>query len=283
MAAVFWGLLAAVLWAASSLGFARAARNLSAGSVVAWTMLVGLVVDLAAIAATRTAAPTGLDTWAWLWAAGVANVIGIGSFVAAVKVGRVGVLAPIASTEGAVAALLAVLAGERLGVLSVGLLALIVGGVVVTTRGESRSAESARPLVAAGLALCAAAANGASIFMVGHVTSSVPAVWAVLPPRVVGAVCVALPTVLRGRLERPGIALPAILVSGVCDLTGFIAYAKGASSSIAIAAVLASMFSAFAALGAFLLHGERLTRRQVLGVGCIVAGVAALAAVTAIH
>jgi len=48
--------------------------------------------------------------------------------------------------------------------------------------------------------------------------------------------------------------------------------------NIAITAVLGSQFAAIAAVLAFLLFGERLSRTQVLGVIFIVAGVSALAA-----
>jgi drug/metabolite transporter (DMT)-like permease len=54
-----------------------------------------------------------------------------------------------------------------------------------------------------------------------------------------------------------------------------------ASADIAVAAVLSSQFAAIAAVGGFLLFGERLQRVQVAGVVVIAIGVTALAAVQA--
>lgn len=282
MGAVVGGLLAALLWAGSSLGFANAARRIASGSVIAWTMTIGLVLDVVAILVTRAPAPTGQSNWLWLSAAGVANVLGIGCFVQAVKRGRIGVLAPIASTEGAIAAVLGVAFGERLRFILVILLAVIVVGVVVTAAGERGDTPGAnRTWPAVWFAVGAAVGNGASIFMVGHVTSGVPAVWAVLPARVVGVLLVAAPTAAAGRLRLPRAAVPAVLVTGFCDLAGFVAYAAGASSSVAVAAVLASMFAAFAVAGAYVLHGERLVRIQLAGISLIVIGVAVLTGLTA--
>ena len=48
--------------------------------------------------------------------AGGANVAGLALVYAALRIGKVGIVSPLASTEGAIAALLAVVAGETVGV-----------------------------------------------------------------------------------------------------------------------------------------------------------------------
>ncbi len=57
--------------------------------------------------------------------------------------------------------------------------------------------------------------------------------------------------------------------------------AWGATDSIAVVAVLGSQFAAIAAVLAFVLFGERLSRMQLIGVVLIVVGVTLLAAVGA--
>jgi drug/metabolite transporter (DMT)-like permease len=64
-------------------------------------------------------------------------------------------------------------------------------------------------------------------------------------------------------------------------VVGFFSYTDGSRHGIAIASVLSSQFAAVAALGAFLLFKERLSRLQLLGVVVVVAGVALLSALTA--
>jgi multidrug transporter EmrE-like cation transporter len=69
-----------------------------------------------------------------------------------------------------------------------------------------------------------------------------------------------------------------VLLSGVAEIIGSTLSAWGATDSIPVVAVLGSQFAAIAAVAAFILFGERLSRTQVLGVVVIVAGVTVLAA-----
>ncbi len=59
-------------------------------------------------------------------------------------------------------------------------------------------------------------------------------------------------------------------------MLGFAFFALGAREGIAISAVLASQFGVVAAIAAFFLFGERLTRVQTAGIVAIAAGVATL-------
>jgi drug/metabolite transporter (DMT)-like permease len=63
-------------------------------------------------------------------------------------------------------------------------------------------------------------------------------------------------------------------VAGVGEVVGTAIYTVGAQDSIAIAAVLASQFAAMAAVGGFIVFGERLTRLQGVGVVAVLVGVA---------
>jgi drug/metabolite transporter (DMT)-like permease len=62
---------------------------------------------------------------------------------------------------------------------------------------------------------------------------------------------------------------------------GFSAFALGARHGLAVAAVLASQFAGIAAIAAFVLFRERLTRLQLSGVSIVALGVAILSAVRA--
>jgi multidrug transporter EmrE-like cation transporter len=72
-----------------------------------------------------------------------------------------------------------------------------------------------------------------------------------------------------------------VIVSGLLEVFGGGIYVVAASHDVAVAAVVSSQFAALAAIGGFLLFGERLQRLQVIGVGVIVVGVTALAALQA--
>src|ERR1019366_3182418 len=114
MIPVLGGLGAALLFTVSVLASARASRLIGAPSSVAWAMTIGLVVTLPVAFVTAPSPDFGRGAWAWFLAAGLGNVIGLLLTYAAYRVGAVAVIVTIASTEGAIAAVLAVLAGEAL-------------------------------------------------------------------------------------------------------------------------------------------------------------------------
>jgi drug/metabolite transporter (DMT)-like permease len=72
-----------------------------------------------------------------------------------------------------------------------------------------------------------------------------------------------------------------VVLAGLLEALGSGIYVVAASSDIAVAAVLSSQFAAIAAVGGFLLFGERLQRVQVAGVVVVAVGVTALSAVRA--
>ena len=89
---------------------------------------------------------------------------------------------------------------------------------------------------------------------------------------------VALPLIASRTLTLTRKAVPLVVASGVCEVAGFASYAVGSRHGIAVSAVLASQFAALAAVGAYFLFRERLTRLQLVGVGAVVVGVAVLSA-----
>ena len=121
---------------------------------------------------------------------------------------------------------------------------------------------------------------GASLFATARIGDTLPLIWALIPARAIGVVVVALPLVASRTLKLTRPAVPLVVVSGLCEVGGFASYTIGARHGIAISAVLASQFAAFAAVAAFFLFRERLTRLQVLGIAAIAVGVAVLSATT---
>lgn len=280
MIAVLGGLGAAVCWATGTLSAARASRLVGARSVLVWVMIVGFVVTAPIAAASGIPHGLGSRELGWMAVAGVGNVAGLLLAYEGMRVGKVSIVAPISSTEGAIAAVLAVVAGEALGGTSAALLALIAVGVVLAslapaTGGGTHTTRST--VCATG----AAVAFGCSLFATAKVSNSLPIVWAVIPPRAVGVVVVALPSLLARRITIARSAVPFVVVSGVCEVVGFASYALGARHGIAVAAVLASQFAGIAAAAAFVLFRERLRPVQLAGIGTITVCVALLSAIRA--
>jgi drug/metabolite transporter (DMT)-like permease len=280
--AVLGGLGAALAWATATLCASRSSRLIGAFSVLAWVMVSGLVLNLGLIALHPR--PTGIDGPAlgWMAVAGAGNVVGLLLSYSALRRGKVGLVAPITSTEGAVAAVVAVAAGEPLGVSSGLLLAVVAAGVALAAAApERRPVPGEQKSAAVLFAVGAAVSFGLGLYATGHLSSTLALGWTLLPPRLTGVVLVTVPLAVTGRLRLTRGSLPLVLVGGAAEVVGFASYASGARHDIAVAAVLASQFAAIAAVVAFVLFRERLTRLQVSGVTIVLAGVAVLSAVRA--
>src|SRR3954447_26789868 len=255
---------AACAFAVATVCSSRSTRMIGAGPVLGWVMLIGLVAVAPVLALGPGPGRLDRATLGWLVLGGVGNAGGLLLDYAALRVGQVGIVAPIVSTEGAITAVLAILAGESLSA-AVGLtLAVIVAGIVLsaTTPADGaprRGAVSRRDARRAALyAVAAAVAFGVSLYGTGRVSGDVPMGWVILPARLAGVVAVALPLLVAGRLALTRAAAPLVVVAGLCEVIGFASYTAGAQHDIAIAAVLSSQFAAVAALAAFLIFGERL-------------------------
>ena len=281
MLAVLGGLGAALCWATGTLAATRASRVVGPQRVLAWVMLVGFVVVVPLVGAAGLPDGLGAREVVWLVVSGVGNVAGLLCVYAAVRVGKISIVSPIVSTEGSVAALLAIAVGEHLGAPTVVLLAVLVAGVVLASRGEDTNVAGAHTVRASVLAALAAIVFGIGLFATGRVSESLPLAWAMLPPRLVGVVFVTLPLLVRGRLRVPRSVAPYVLLGGLCEVVGFASYAFGSRHGIAIAAVLASQFATFAVVASFVLFHERLARAQIAGITTVALCVAVLTAIRA--
>ena len=279
MTPLLGGIGAALGWAGATLLAASSSRRIGGIPTLAWVMLSGLIVSVPIAAATGW--PPGLDGPAagWLAVAGAGNVAGLALLYAGMRTGEVGVIASIASTEGAIAAVIAIGGGERPAALTmIGFLPL-VAGVVMVALGPEAGVGSAGRARGGAMAFAAGAATcfGVSLFAAGQASASVPIGWVALPARVVGVAILAGALVAGARpLVAPRLGRIA-MVAGVFEVLGILSFAWGAREGIAITSVVASQFAALAALGAFLFFGERLVRRQVIGVGVLAVGVAMVA------
>jgi drug/metabolite transporter (DMT)-like permease len=74
-------------------------------------------------------------------------------------------------------------------------------------------------------------------------------------------------------------AAPLVVIVGIFEVLGNAAFILGSHESIAIASVLASQYAAVAAVAAFFLFRERLSRGQRSGFVAIAVGLAILTAV----
>ena len=284
MTAILGGVGAALAFATATLCSSRSSRLIGPGPALAWVMLAGFVAIAPFLAFGE--APDGVDgtTLPWLALVGGGNVGGLLLTYEALRRGKVAIVAPIVSTEGAIAAVLATVAGEALSAGVVLTLTVITVGVVLSATARDAPDEAAPvrdPRATALLAIGAAALFGAGLYATGRISGEVPVAWILLPARLIGIAVIATALLLTGRLILTRAAVPFVVLGGLCEVAGAASFTLGARDSIAVTAVLASLFAALAALGGFALFGERLARVQIVGVAAIVSGVAVLSAIQA--
>jgi drug/metabolite transporter (DMT)-like permease len=287
MVAILGGLGAALSWAIATLASSRSSRMIGPISVLGWVMAVGFVAAIVP-ALLANPVPVSASQMAGLVATGLSHNIGLLLVYRALSVGRVSIVAPITSTEGAGAAVLAVVLGETLTGTTALILAVIALGVVLAAAERAADPDSGPRLdprhnrEAALFAIGAAATFAIGLVLAGRLgADGIPPAWVMLVSRTVGMTVIVAPLVVtrRFRLTRP--AVPLVVIAGVLEVFGGAIYIVGSSGGVAVAAVVSSQFAAIAAIGAFFLFGERLQRLQVVGVLVIALGVTALAALQA--
>lgn len=280
MIAVLGGLGASLCFAISALCASAASRRIGAGSTLAWVMTVGLVLVVPPVVLLANAGPLTSRT-IWLLAiAGFTNIAGLQIEYVAFRRGKVGVITPVVSTEGAIAAVIAVIAGLQISTRTAVLLLVVTLGVVLAAAHPDPpdpTKESAG-MRSAVLALPCAVLFGISLYSTGRVGQQVSVLWVLLPARVLGTALIAAPLAARHQLEPPRSAFPLVITAGAAEVLGILSYTLGARHQLAIAAVLASQFPALAAVGAYFAFRERLTRLQLTGLLVVAVCVGLLAA-----
>src|SRR5919108_1296700 len=131
MLAIVGGLGAALVFATVTLCNSRSSRMIGPSQLLAWVMLIGLAIVMPLVVLEGVPDELEAGSGAWLAVAGIGNVVGLLFAYAALRVGKVGIVAPVVATQGAIAAVLALIGGESLSPGSGLMLALIaLGGVL---------------------------------------------------------------------------------------------------------------------------------------------------------
>jgi hypothetical protein len=277
---IIGGLIAALAWTTATMTSSRSSRAIGPYGTLAWISIFGLIAAIPLLIQARPPTADDLPALVWVAVAGVASSTGLFLLYAAFKRGKVGLISTITATEGAIAAVIAIVLGEPASLVLIVALAVTVIGLLLTTAGEGtgiRDLAAGRGYVP--LAALAALAFGVSLYASGRASADVPFAWIAVAPRIAGAVAIGLPLLLTGRLRLPREIAPYVIAAGIAEIVGTTAYAWGASVQIAIAAVLASQLGLFVAIVSHRM-GEPIGRRQWAGVLVAGAGVAAVTIVS---
>ena len=271
---VLLALLSSLLWGTSDFLGGTATKRLPAGVVVFGSQLVALVV-LVPFVLVLGARPDAV--WPGV-AAGLAGVVGLAAFYAALSVGTMGVVAPIAATGAVVPVIVGLVRGESPSMLQVSGIVVALVGVVLASGPELSGGASSRPLL---LAVVAAGCFGTVAALIAE-GSKGPAGGALVMLAVMRVTSLAA-LGLVGLFRRTGVSVKGdvrvLAAIGVFDVGANAAFAYASRQGLlSVVAVLASLYPVVTVLLAREVHGERLVRVQVLGAAGTLVGIALLSA-----
>lgn len=283
--AVLLGLACALIWGTSALLTRDLSRAVGAARAFFWTQLFGL----GGLAATVAVLGPGIDVAsvpAGAWATGVVfailNATATLTLYNAYRSGAVSLVVPVSASYAAVTTLLAMAAGERLGLFEgTGVLLCLAGvALALVTRGPLPGGGRIPPGL--GLAVLAAVQYGAAFWLLGlFVAPALGGVVPILLTRLMPVVVLGLAQ-LSGRLKAPpppGASMGRAVAVGLMDAGAFVCLALGyalGTESVSVVTVLGSLYSAVGAMLAVVILHERLVAHQWAGVGLILAGVLVL-------
>jgi drug/metabolite transporter (DMT)-like permease len=269
-------LSSSLLWGAGDFLGGTASRRLPALAVVGVSQALALVV-FALVAVISGEAAQGMAAVGWWWAAaaGIAGLVGLVAFYAALAGGTMGVVAPIAALGVVVPLGAGLLAGERPGAVQmVGAVLGVLGGVLASGP-QLRGGAPRRPVV---LAVVAGVSFGLVLLFLARGSEESPLLTLVGMRATSVGVLVVVALALRslGGVRRAD--LPLLGLIGLLDGGANLAYAIATTAGLlSLVAVLASLYPAVTVLLARVVHHERMTRAQDVGVAAAVLGVVLVA------
>jgi drug/metabolite transporter (DMT)-like permease len=275
LGAVFYGLMASLLWGTGDYSGGVASKRMSAVGVVALSHVIGLGLMIVVAIASREALPQQSDI-VWGAASGLAGAVGLAALYQALAVGKAGVAAPITSV---VAASLPVgwslLYAGLPGILVIIGIALGLVSVVLVSGGDIRSGDTRT----AQLAFISGLGFGGFYILVAQFSDGA-VFYPLVAARCASAVAtLALVMAMRQSLTPPNrLTWIALTLAGSLDIGANIFYALSTQAGrLDEAVIVSSLYPAVTILLAFIIRRERITPLQ--GVG-ILAGLAAVACIS---
>jgi drug/metabolite transporter (DMT)-like permease len=277
VAALLISLASAFSWGVSDFLGGLQSRRFPVLAVLAVSQPAGLLL-IAALIPLLGADPVSADKLAVAFLAGVASLAGLGAFYAAMAMGTVSVVAPIAALGVIVPVAVGLIEGQSpAAVQLVGLVPAMAGVVILSYEEDPEHAEVARRSIL--LAILAGLGFGIFFTALDAAATERPG-WAIFAVRVggVSAVLAAL-LVVRPRLAPVRSAIGVLVLIGVFDVLANALFAIASTKGVLpVVAVGGSMYPAFTVALAHGVLGERLARVQWAGVLLALLGVAMIAA-----
>lgn len=275
MIGIVLGLSSALLWGIGDFLARFASRSTGVFRSYFYGQIIGLI-GLSLILALYT--PPAASPWLILLTIFFAliNTAGALLLYRALAIGILAIVSPIVSSGNSLAVLFGLLSGEAPTTIKLVGMALTLIGVPLASTNLSE--WRGRPVLGRGVGEAALSALlfGFSLWGIQFLIAAAGAVWTTWLVRIASIVLLIGIALASRRSLRPPSATGWTWVApvGMLDAGAYVAYNLGlASDSVAMVAVLSSLFSAVTVLLAWVILRERLAINQWLGVGLVLSGV----------
>lgn len=271
---VVLALLSSLMWGVADFLGGLSAKRMSVFAVVGLAQVFGLATVL--VFGLGTGAQWDWRAWPWAVVAALGGDIGLMSYFKALSIGRMGIVAPIASVGAVVPMAAGLWFGEQPAVLQLVSMLVAVVGIVLASGPELGGGAGLKPVLLAllaaggfGLAMLGLAA-GADVSL--FTTTTLMRVFSI---GAIGALLFAVPALRGPRVSKVGY----IAASGSFDVVANLAFgAAAAIGLLSVASVLSSVYPVITALLAWWLLHERLLKVQYVGVALTMLGVLGIVA-----
>jgi drug/metabolite transporter (DMT)-like permease len=267
-------LASAVCYGAADFLGGMTARRASTIAVVVLSQSTGLMLLVVTLPLLPAAAPSHGD-YVWGAVAGVTGSAGVALLYRALAIGVMAVVAPTTAVCAvALPVLVAVVLGERPGMVRVGGILLAVVAIVLVSQSNSAQpirseGGSASRLTAFPLAMLSGVAIGLFYLALARTTGDA-GLWPLVAARVVSVSLFAGMAFVGSRsLRMPARVGGVVAAGGILDMLANVLYLIASRSGpLSVVVTLASLYPASTVLLARVVLHERLSSRQWVGVAC---------------
>jgi drug/metabolite transporter (DMT)-like permease len=270
---IILGLLAAIGWGSGDFAISRVTRLIGVVQTMFYVQLFGIIAICMVLLVRHDLPTTDLGAWGLGIAANMMSLGGTLLLYRAFAIGTLSIVSPIVSGFAVITTMLALLMGERPGLLALGGAVLVIVGVVIAARSPSGDAVGSRGIIeAVGAAICI----GVYCWAISYIIPTLGIAWPVLIGRLL-TFLVALGLMVRSgsrpvRLERE--VWPFAVGAAILDTIAFLCFSVGVSGTyVSVVTALSSIFSAVTVLLAWIFLRERLSMSQWVGVAGLLVGV----------
>jgi drug/metabolite transporter (DMT)-like permease len=273
-------LASAASWGVSDFLGGLQSRRLPVLGVLAISQPAGLLL-IALLILLTGADPISADKLAIAFLAGAASLGGLAAYYAAMAMGTVSVVAPIAALGVVVPVVVGLAQGESPAAIQLAGLVPAMAGVVMLSCEEPPEHVDRARVARLSIVLAIVAGLGFGVFFTGLDAAAADRPgWAILAVRFGGLATVAAALLVgRPRIDGVGAAWPVLIAIGVFDALANALFAVASTKGLLpVVAVGGSMYPAFTVALAHGVLGERLATIQRAGVALALSGVAMIAA-----